>query len=131
MRIQVKDFMTSPVFTAVESDKVNNVISLMKTKSIHAIPVVRISKQLPANDIKILGIVTASDLSGDVDGNIALSDVMSSRVYVIHKDSAANAAAKMMLKNRVHHLVVMDDGEIVGMISSLDFVKLVADHTLE
>jgi signal-transduction protein with cAMP-binding, CBS, and nucleotidyltransferase domain len=31
----------------------------------------------------------------------------------------------------VHHVVVMDDGEIIGMLSSLDFVKLIAEHALE
>ncbi|WP_417201408.1 CBS domain-containing protein [Bizionia sp.] len=36
-----------------------------------------------------------------------------------------------MLRHDVHHMVVMDEGNIVGMISSLDFVKLVAEYSLE
>jgi CBS domain-containing protein len=49
---------------------------------------------------------------------------------VIHIDSSVQAAAKMMLRHRVHHIVVMDDGRIEGIISSLDFVKLVAEQAL-
>jgi signal-transduction protein with cAMP-binding, CBS, and nucleotidyltransferase domain len=36
----------------------------------------------------------------------------------------------MMLRHNVHHIVVMDDGKIKGMISALEFVKLVAKHAL-
>jgi signal-transduction protein with cAMP-binding, CBS, and nucleotidyltransferase domain len=35
-------------------------------------------------------------------------------------------AANMMVKNGLHHLVVMEDGDVVGMISSLDIVALYA-----
>ena len=56
---------------------------------------------------------------------------MATMVHVVHKNSSAQAAAKMMLRHEVHHIVVMDDGEIIGIISSLDFVKLVAEHILD
>lgn len=52
----------------------------------------------------------------------------SSNVQVVHVNSTAQSARKMMLRHKVHHTVVMDEGEIKGMISSLDFVKLVAEH---
>ncbi len=35
-----------------------------------------------------------------------------------------------MLKHNVHLIVVMDDKKIKGMIRSLDFVKLVAEHSV-
>ena len=54
----------------------------------------------------------------------------SSNVQVVHVDSTAQAAAKMMIRHNVHHIVVMDKGEIKGMVSSLDFVKLVAEHSI-
>ncbi len=131
MRIQVKDFMSAPVTTAVGTNTVREIRELMKRKSIHAIPIIRYSKQLPNPEVMIRGIVTATDLTNDIDNATAIENVMTSGVHVIHKNSSAKAAAKMMLKRKVHHIVVMEDGKIIGMISSLDFVGLVAEHTLD
>lgn len=131
MRIQVKDFMSSPVTTAVGKTSIQEVRTLMGRHRIHAIPVIRYSKQLPEAEVIIRGIITATDLYTEVDDKTTVEEIMTNKVHVIHKDSNAKSAANMMLKHKVHHLVVMDEGKIVGMISSLDFVKLVADHSLD
>jgi signal-transduction protein with cAMP-binding, CBS, and nucleotidyltransferase domain len=34
----------------------------------------------------------------------------------------------MMAKNDVHHLVVMEDGQVVGMLSALDVVRVYAEE---
>jgi CBS domain-containing protein len=126
MRIQVKDFMSSPVVTAVGGKRVQEIRTLMKRKGIHAIPIIEYAKQLPDVKVTIRGIVTSSDLNDDVDANTRVEELMTSNVHIVHQNSSAQAAAKMMLKHQVHHIVVMDEGKITGMISSLDFVKLVA-----
>ena len=131
MRIQVKDFMSAPVTTAIGENSVGEIRAIMKEKGIHAIPVVSYSKDLPQVEMTIRGIVTATDISEKMDEHTTVEDVMaSSSVHVVHVDSTAHAAAKMMLRHKVHHIVVMDEGKIEGMISSLDFVKLVAEHPL-
>ena len=132
MRIQVKDFMSTPVTTAIGEDSVQEIRAIMKEKGIHAIPIISYSNDKLKVEVTIRGIVTATDLNKEVNSNATVEDVMtSSSVHVIHINSSANAAAKMMLRHGVHHIVVMDDGKIKGMISSMDFVKLVAKHTLE
>ena len=132
MRIQVKDFMSTPVVTAVAENSISEIRTLMKDNGIHAIPIISYPKDDPEAEMTIQGIITATDIRDQLKGNTTVQDVMTtSNVYVIHINSSANAAAKMMLKHDVHHLVVMDNGKIKGMISSLDFVKLVAEHTLE
>jgi CBS domain-containing protein len=130
MRIQVKDFMSSPVTTATEKNTIREIRVLMKRQGIHAIPIVRYAKQFPDYKVTIQGIVTATDLNKEIDGNMTAEEVMTPNVHIIHQDSSAKAAAQMMLKRKVHHLVVMDEGKISGMISSLDFVKLVAEYSL-
>lgn len=131
MRVQVKDFMSSPVKTAVGENTVKEVRDMMKKNGIHSVPIIQYVKQLPNAEVTIQGIITASDVDSDVDDNVLVSEVMSTNVHVIHKDSSAKAAANMMLKHKVHHLVVMEAGRIIGMISSMDFVELVAEHTLD
>jgi predicted transcriptional regulator len=131
MRIQVKDFMSSPVITAKGNDSVRELRAVMTNKGIHAIPIITQSNQLPNLEVTIRGIVTLSDLCKNIDEKYSAEDIMTDKVHVIHKDSSAESAAKMMLKHEVHHIVVMDEGKIIGMISSLDFVKLVAEYKLE
>lgn len=132
MRIQVKDFMSSPVTTATGENSVQEVRTLMKEKGIHAIPIVSYSKDTTGVKMVIRGIVTATDINKEVHNNAIMENVMtSSSVHVVHIDSSAQSAAKMMLRHKVHHIVAMYEGKIKGMISSLDFVKLVAEHSLE
>ncbi len=132
MRIQVKDFMSTPVTTAMEDHNVLEIRTLMKEKGIHAIPIISYTNDKLKVEMTIKGIITATDISKEVSDYATVADVMtSSSVHVIHIDSSAKAAANMMLRHNVHHIVVMADGEIKGMISALDFVKLVAEHSLE
>jgi CBS domain-containing protein len=132
MRIQVKDFMSTPVTTAMGDHNVLEIRTLMKEKGIHAIPIIKYSNDKLKVDMTILGIITATDLSKEVSDYAPVENIMTTTsVHVVHVDSSAKSAAKMMLKHDVHHIVAMEEGEIKGMISSLDFVKLVAEHSLE
>lgn len=132
MRIQVKDFMSAPVTAAMMDENVLEIRTLMKEKGIHAIPIVSYANDKLKVEETIKGIITATDISEEISDDATVEDVMtSSNVHVVHVDSSAKSAAKMMLKHNVHHIVAMEDGEIKGMISSLDFVKLVAEHSLE
>jgi CBS domain-containing protein len=132
MRIQVKDFMSTPVTAATGEDSVLEIRELMQEKGIHAIPVVSYKNDKLKVEQTIRGIVTASDFNQGIKEDDTVEEILNaSSVHVVHSDSSAQSAAKMMLRHKVHHLVVMDEGEIKGMISSLDFVKLIAEHTLE
>ena len=39
-----------------------------------------------------------------------------------------SAAARVMRKHRIHHVVVTHEKSVVGIISSLDLLKLVEGH---
>lgn len=132
MRLQVKDFMSSPVTTAIAEDSVADLKELMKEKGISAVPIVSYTNDTIQVDVTIRGIITLTDIQQNTNPDASVADIMNeSSVHVVHTDSSAQAAAKMMLRHNVHHIVVMDKGEIKGIISSLDFVKLVAEYSLE
>ena len=123
MSTQVRDFMKKPVVSCALPSDVGSVRDLMKQKDCHAIPLVEIGEN---NQIDIRGIVTSDDLIGVYDDTTDIQQVMTQKVHVVSPQSNAQSAARMMLRHHTHHLVVMDDGKIVGIISSLDFVELVA-----
>jgi CBS domain-containing protein len=131
MSLQVKDFMSSPVTTAMGDETILEIRTLMNEKGIHAIPIISYSNDTIKVETTIQGIITATDISKEVSDDANIEDVMTkTTVHVVHTDSSAQAAAKMMLKHKVHHMVVMDEGKVKGIISSLDFVKLVAEYSL-
>ena len=127
MRIQVKDIMSHPVVTATKKTKVRDLMEIMNRKKLHAIPIVTYEKQLPLPKITIQGIVSSSDLIGLSDLDTLAESIMTPNIHIIHTNTSAKSAAKMMIKRNVHHLVAMEDGQISGMISSMDFVRLVAE----
>ena len=110
MRLQVKDFMSTPVITGVGENSVREIRALMKEKGIHAIPIISYSKNTLNAEMTIRGIVTATDISKEVNESATVEDIMSSSsVHVVHVDSSAQAAAKTMLRHKVHHMVVMEE----------------------
>lgn len=129
MRLQVKDFMNTPVATTLPGSDVGTVRDLMHLKGYSAIPIVEVEGEA----VKIRGIITDHDMIGVYDDTVSVQQVMSTRVFVILPEASVKSAAEMMLRKEVHHLVVMEENKILGMVSSLDFVKLASkyDYSLD
>ena len=125
MSTQVKSFMKKPVVTCALPTDVGTVRDLMQQKNCHAIPLVELGEN---NEITIRGIATSDDLIGVYDDTVDIQQIMSKKVHVVNPSSNAQSAAKMMLRHKVHHLLAMEEGEIVGIISSIDFAHLVAEN---
>ena len=76
----------------------------------------------------ISGIVSVSDVIKSQDGHSIVQDIMSDRVHIALKNNRVKDAAGMMAKNDVHHLVVMEEGKVVGMLSAMDIVRVYAEE---
>jgi CBS domain-containing protein len=46
----------------------------------------------------------------------------------VHPDATAEEVARLMVKNGIHHVVVTENGSLVGIVSSLDFVQDYLKH---
>lgn len=58
-----------------------------------------------------------------------VQDWMTSNVVSLRADSTLQQAARLMLKNRVHRLVVLDEQKIVvGVVSTMDLLAAYADE---
>ncbi len=117
--------MSTPVVTTTIDSNVSYARELMERKNVNAIPVVDLGEQ-----IHIRGIVTSKDIFGIPDESIPVTEVMSTDIFTVGSNSSIQAAAEMMFRNKIHHLVVMEDGRLVGMVSSMDFVRLIAEEQL-
>lgn len=118
--MRVEEIMNAPVTVTNRNNKLKHLKELLSRKGIHAVPVLE-------QDGTISGIVSVSDVSNSHDEEDLVQNIMSDRVHIVLKNNRVKDAAAMMIKNNVHHLVVMEDGAVVGMISSMDIVRVYAE----
>ncbi len=123
MNRTVGQIMASPVVTTTIDSTTGYVRELMERKQVSAIPIV----ELDGENINLKGIVTTSDLRGIKDESTEVDIIMSRLIESVSKDAPIKTAAKKMLEHDMHHLVVMENGKIVGIVSSMDFVKVVSE----
>lgn len=118
--MKVEHLMSTPVMITQRNVKVGHLKDMFTRKHISAVPVLE-------DDGTISGIVSSSDIIKCHDDNLVVQDIMSDRVHIALKNNRVKDAAGMMAKNDVHHLVVMDDGQVVGMLSAMDIVRVHAE----
>jgi CBS domain-containing protein len=78
---------------------------------------------------EITGIVTERDylrrvaLEGRTDEETAVREIMSSPLIVVTPQTTIDECMALMTDRRIRHLPVVDDGEVVGVVSIGDVVK--------
>jgi signal-transduction protein with cAMP-binding, CBS, and nucleotidyltransferase domain len=113
--------MTKSVWTVDSQDTVEHVEEILSSHRISSVPVVD-SKGV------IFGIISASDL---VRFHAAQNNSKAVRAWEIgtHKPlevgptAPIGEVARLMAKNKIHHVVVSEHGSIMGIVSSLDFIE--------
>lgn len=118
----VKELVRTPVITCSTETNVGEARDIMVVKKFSAIPVV----ELHEDNVTLKGIVTYQDLVGVYEDGINIQQVMTSSITKVSSETHVKDAAQIMVDKKIHHLVVMDNEEIKGIISSFDFVRVVA-----
>ena len=89
----------------------------------------RVGALLVAEGSRYVGIVSETDLvrkvlagAGDAE-RIRVSEVMRAPVITIEIDRSAHEASDLMAERNIRHLVVTEDGKVVGMLSVRDLLR--------
>lgn len=120
MNDTVASIMTRELKTVTPSDSLAQVRDLLIDNRIHHIPVVE--------GKKLVGLVTTYDLfkfqanPSDYD-NIKVVDVMTKRLAVIEPTDKVGTAAEIFMEHLFHAVPVVDNGELVGIVTSFDVMK--------
>lgn len=121
--IPIKEVMSTPVITALQEDNVKHIAKLMEKQNIGSIVIIN-------NLGEPVGLTTERDLATRVVANNLLPsevkaiEVMSSPLRTIHLSADIKDAAKRMQKFGIRRVVVMDKGEMVGILSSRDIIEV-------
>jgi acetoin utilization protein AcuB len=131
----VKNRMSSPVITTEPDASIMEVLNLMRSKNIRRMPVVDKQGELIGivsdKDLLNAGPSNATSLSvweiNYLVGKIKIKDVMTKAVLTVSGDTPIEQAARMMVDNKVGGLPVMDNNQLVGVITESDLFKILLE----
>jgi len=121
----VKQIMSNSVVSVDSSVTATNAAKMMEDVGVGAIVV--LENNLP------VGIVTDRDFAIKITAHSYPIDtpvrrIMSSPLISIDSNSNLWVASDLMSTRNVRKLPVIDDGKVVGILTSSDLVKHIADH---
>jgi CBS domain-containing protein len=67
-------------------------------------------------------------LQGRTDRNTAVRDIISSPLITVPPETTIEECMALMTRRRIRHLPVVDNSEIVGLVSIGDLVKFQSDR---
>jgi CBS domain-containing protein len=110
----LREIMTTDVSTVTLKDNVYEVAVKMKQEDTGFIPVVE--------GKKLIGVITDRDLvirgyADKREGSAAIKQVMSDKVVSVPPDTTIDEAAKLMAKEQIRRLPVVENGELIGIVS--------------
>jgi predicted transcriptional regulator len=115
----IRELMTPTVITVGATEQLGPVKARMLEDHVHCVPVLGQGGDL-------LGIVTATDVMELWDPAQSVATVMTSPVITVEPTITTVHAARLMLDNHVHHLIVVDDDVVTGVVSSFDLLRDIA-----
>ncbi|WP_010498306.1 CBS domain-containing protein [Paenibacillus elgii] len=110
----LREIMTTDCSTVTLKDNVYEAAVKMKQEDTGFIPVVE--------ERKLIGVLTDRDLvirgyAEKREGSAAIKQVMSDRVVSVPPETTVDEAAKIMAKEQIRRLPVVENGDLVGIVS--------------
>ena len=133
MDLAVKDMMSKDVFVLYLDDNLLLAEEMMQWKRIRHIPVVDREYNLKGlvthRDILRASISTVAQLSNlevhDIQTHIFLQDIMRTSVFTIRPEADIKEAARVMLREKIGCLLVVEGDRLVGILTEADFLRYV------
>jgi len=72
----------------------------------------------------------AAARGGQSADQLRVSDLMTASAITVAPDISLDDVARALVAHHIHRVLVTDDGTLVGVVSSLDLVRLIAEEKL-
>ncbi|SDG19104.1 CBS domain-containing protein [Pseudomonas seleniipraecipitans] len=125
--------MKKTVAEVLKSKPISNVYSVAPESSVFAAVKLMAEKGIGSLVVidgeRLAGIVSERDYVRKVavqersPANMKVSDIMTSTVITVTSTEDSRHCMELMTSNRLRHLPVVDDGQLVGLLSIGDLVK--------
>jgi len=133
-RESVAKIMTRNPLCVNLTNEVNDVVELFKTHNIHHIPVVSGDKligMISKTDIDRVSYVDAyqaDSASTAVFNLLKLEQVMTHQVETVDIEDAIRDAATLLATGTYHALPVLEEGKLVGILTSTDVINYLLEQ---
>jgi CBS domain-containing protein len=121
----VRDAMTSNPRTTSSSQSLADAAQIMKSEDVGSVPVVdegRLVGVLTDRDIAIRAVAEGADARTTNVGDIASRDLVT-----IEPEQDLDEALTLMARNRVRRLLVVERGQLVGILAQADVAEEVKE----
>jgi signal-transduction protein with cAMP-binding, CBS, and nucleotidyltransferase domain len=127
MKEPISTLMTKQVWSVDMDDTITQVEELLTRNALSWAPVLEAGRQ-------IVGVISAADLlqfhaQGRDPGSVLAWQLCTYKPISVDHTTPAEEVARAMVAQRIHHVVVMRNSEIAGVVSSLDFVRAFAERS--
>ncbi len=131
MSSEVRQLLSRPAVTLAAQATVQQAAQLMQQESVSALLIVADHRQ----DAALVGILTDRDLrnrliAAGLDYQQAVSVIMTTSLVWIEHNQFVFEAMLMMLRHHVHHLPVLEQGKLLGVISIADVIRYESQNSL-
>ena len=141
--LKLKDIMTPDVVSAAPDMTIRDAMELLSQRHVSGAPVI--------DGGKVVGIFSSSDLLtllADLNDttpsltfrrrksrttpleDITVDEVMTRKVQTLPPDCSIEEAARLMVEKQIHRVLVMDGHLLLGIVSTSDVAKAVAEHRI-
>ena len=138
--LKLKDIMTVDPVQVGPQMTLRETMELLSENHISGVPVV--------SGRKVVGVFTASDLLDFLSeydetspsvgrhrrtplDEVMVSEVMTRHIHSLLPECSVEEAAEFMRKAQIHRILVMKDDELLGIATTMDVAKAVADHRIQ
>jgi len=127
----ISSIMSTNLLTLTAHSTIEDAEKAFKAMSIHHLPVVE--------GKRLLGIVSKSDIVGMMNGvkkleemledyqhltnNVPVEKIMTKGVATLSSTDKINVALEVFKANLFHAIPVVDDGELVGIVTTFDIIN--------
>jgi len=132
----VSALMTQKLVTVEPSDPMSTVKEIFDTNLIHHIPVVKFRA--------LVGIISKSDFLHFLHGmettpedlaeekgrlvRYKAEDIMTTGIASLESTERVNVALQLFYENLFHAIPIVDNGELVGILTTFDIIKVLVDE---
>lgn len=114
---KIQDIMSTDCVTVTMQDNLYEIAVKMKQNDIGFIPVVE--------GKKLIGVVTDRDLvirgyAEKHSGSTGVDEVITRDVATVSPDTSVDEAAKLMARQKIRRLPVVQNGELIGVVAIAD-----------